>query len=513
MPIEQSTCTVKAHKLTNRAAIMRPAAPAEQVGDAASNRATPAAGDIGWVVCCPHAFEATWNGGPNPADIDIRLAAPDDDAPAFVQSNQGGGRLTFYTGYQIQTERATSLWVRGPINRPKDGLYPLEQIVDTSLLPGTITVNWTFTRPHQTVRFEAGEPFGVLLPYPHHYTDQFELHLIRPNDAAETYEREIRQRMQAPAMQAIFQRLQQGEHGSGMKVLLIQENGRYERNRHFRECFALQAAFQRFGWQADVWGLGHPEFPNLAGATAGGSTPVDFTAYDVIFNLENYDEIGWVPSLKDVKAYKILWAIDGHFRGMAPYREVYLRDGYDMMLQSTRDFIVEEEDARVRKNSEWFPNCFNDALIYPLAIDKKYDLGFCGNVVNREPYLSYLETAFQLKRDIFVLGLDMVKAINSYKIHFNKNIANDINYRNFETLGCKTLLLTSANPHYEDLGFVDGENCLIYHNLPELRHKIQWALSHPQQRACIAAKGYQLSKLHTYTERVKSLIALLERKV
>ena len=34
----------------------------------------------------------------------------------------------------------------------------------------------------------------------------------------------------------------------------------------------------------------------------------------------------------------------------------------------------------------------------------------------------------------------MVDAINSYYIHFNRNIGDDINYRTFETTGCKTLL-------------------------------------------------------------------------
>jgi hypothetical protein len=310
-----------------------------------------------------------------------------------------------------------------------------------------------------------------------------------------------------------------------MNVLIIQENGRHEKNRRFRECFALQSAFQHVGWGADIWGLGHSGFPGLTCSVTGDNTrlsgsgrgdvhkPLDFNAYDVIFNLENYDAIGWVPSLTHVKAYKIMWAIDAHVRGMAPFRELYLRDRYDMMLQATRDFIIEEADACIKKNSIWFPNCFNDALIYPQDIENTYDIGFCGNIVNREPYLSFIEASFQLKRDIFVIGADMVSAINSYKIHFNKNIANDINYRNFETLGCRTLLLTNANPQYIDLGFVDGENCLIYHDLAELRDKIQYALNYPQQRRQIAENGYLLGKRHTYNERVKSLSSLLQRKV
>lgn len=74
--------------------------------------------------------------------------------------------LTFYPGYQFKTDEAFALWVRGPINAPKDGLAPLESRVDASVLPCTIVVQWQFTRPQQTIHFAAGEPFATLLPYP-----------------------------------------------------------------------------------------------------------------------------------------------------------------------------------------------------------------------------------------------------------------------------------------------------------------------------------------------------------
>jgi len=34
------------------------------------------------------------------------------------------------------------------------------------LLPCTSAIDWQFTRPHQTIRFAAGEPFATLLLYP-----------------------------------------------------------------------------------------------------------------------------------------------------------------------------------------------------------------------------------------------------------------------------------------------------------------------------------------------------------
>ncbi|MCB0198082.1 MAG: hypothetical protein KDJ65_39435, partial [Anaerolineae bacterium] len=139
-----------------------------------ANLALSSVGGLGWDLLCPYAVEITWNGGPNPEDIDIRLDRPTDDAPAFVQSYLGQGLLTFYPGYQLQIEGPNSLWLRGPINRPKDGLSPLEQIVDTSLLPATISLAWQLTRPDKTIRFDAGEPFGTLVPYPTHFAEQFE---------------------------------------------------------------------------------------------------------------------------------------------------------------------------------------------------------------------------------------------------------------------------------------------------------------------------------------------------
>ena len=202
---------IKAYKLSNCAAVIQPAQ-AERDEDTAHG----AVGGAGWVVLCPHGFEATWNGGPNPDDIAIRLDAPDADVPAFVQSTLGGGLLTFYSGYQVQTERATSLWVRGPINRSKDGLYPLEQIVDTSVLPGTIAVNWTFTRPNQTVRFAAGEPFGALLLYPKNASEPIECEVVRMEEAPEAYAQELQQLIQAPAIQDVLQRLQSAGEPAAM---------------------------------------------------------------------------------------------------------------------------------------------------------------------------------------------------------------------------------------------------------------------------------------------------------
>src|SRR5215831_8568076 len=198
---------MKAYPLTPRPAPLQPA-PTERAwltGQAARAAQLTCArlNGHGWQVLCPYAFEATWNGGPNPEDITIRVDLPHTDQPVFVQSQLGSGILTFHTGYQIKTDDGSALWVRGPINAPKDGLAPLERLAETSVLPCTVTIHWQFTRPHHTVRFAAGEPFGTLFPVPTQDLDTLAVDVVPMGEEVERYEQDFHQMAQAPALQEL----------------------------------------------------------------------------------------------------------------------------------------------------------------------------------------------------------------------------------------------------------------------------------------------------------------------
>jgi len=257
----------------------------------------------------------------------------------------------------------------------------------------------------------------------------------------------------------------------------------------------MQRALIANGQECTVWGLGHDNYKD----------PIDFDAFDVIVNLENYDDIGWVPNLAKVDAYKALWCIDAHCRGLAPFLRTFNEGGYNIILQATKDYV----DA----NSVWFPNCYDDTLIEARTVTKRADVGFCGNILNRADKLNLLKQYFQLIADVFVIGDDMVNAINSYKVHFNMNISNDINYRNFETMGCHIPLVTNYNPQYEELGFKSYLNCMMYHNDAEMIEQIKALLNNDGLRYDISKGGYELSKKHTYDARAKHLIKYLETQL
>jgi len=258
----------------------------------------------------------------------------------------------------------------------------------------------------------------------------------------------------------------------------------------------MQRALVECGVECDVWGLGHENY----------NTTPRYNDYDVIINLENYDT-GWMPTLSDItKPLKFLWSIDSHVRGYNYYREVFRAGRYNYILQATKDYLD--------KDSLWFPNCYDSEFIKPIAVEKKYFVGFCGNYVNRKPYFDYLNSYISLKLDIDVRGIDMITAINSYHIQFNKNIANDINYRNFETMGCCTALLTNYNSQYDELGFKENENVFYYRSIKEAVDILNRLKLDGLKVQRVAKSGYEfvLAK-HTFKNRAKSLLKFITTKI
>ena len=283
-----------------------------------------------------------------------------------------------------------------------------------------------------------------------------------------------------------------------MKILIIQENGHHFPNRIYRECFALQRAFTEYeDITAVVWGNKHANF----------NDPINFNDFDVIICAEQYDT-GWVPHTEIAKsrALKLLWAIDSHSRGIEFFRNLRNVGKYQTILCSIKH--------HVNKHSVWFPNAFDDMMIKPLKVQQRAQIGFCGSAGSKER----IDIMQQIKSvypnfifDDFVIGDKMVESICSFNMHFNMNILDDINYRSFETIGCGVPLFTSYNYQYNELGFIDGVNCIMY-NKDKLGDAVEKFNYYSQSLALpeIGSEGYKLSKKHSYRARVAKLLKYIK---
>jgi spore maturation protein CgeB len=278
-----------------------------------------------------------------------------------------------------------------------------------------------------------------------------------------------------------------------MKILIIQEKGRHEKNWRFRESLCIKRALESLGYESTVWGLSYENF----------STPFEEIEkdHDVILLIENYPLNEWLPDLSLSKKLKVFWSIDSHVVA-SQHVEMVNKHNIDIVLNS----VYGHDIFFKNKKTIYFPNAYPDELIGPVDTQKIYDVGFCGNINNRGEWLNEINKNFNFKLDEFVIGNDMVNSINSYKIHFNRNISDDLNYRTFETLGCKTFLITNETPGLRDLFEID-KHLVTYNSINDLFEKINHYLNNPIDRIKIETDGYNhVLKNHTYKKRMEYFI-------
>jgi hypothetical protein len=130
-----------------------------------ANRCLPlvVANEAGWTLLNEVAFTATWDGDPTPHGVTIEFDTP-PPPPVPVHSHFGYGIVTWAVPYLFRTPPGYNLLARGPANWPKDGVSPLEGLVETDWSVATFTMNWKLTRPGHPVHFEEGEPFCMVVP-------------------------------------------------------------------------------------------------------------------------------------------------------------------------------------------------------------------------------------------------------------------------------------------------------------------------------------------------------------
>lgn len=165
------------------------------------------ANQAGWWLRSPATFTAYWDGGLAKENVQLDFAPPPETTNLFdlfapitvsadmpspvvvgdarISSHFGNGIITFSIPYLFRTPRGINLWVKGPTNYFKDGVSPLEGVVETDWLPATFTMNWKLTRPHHAVRFERGEPICMIVPVPRGLAEQLEPVYVPLDDNAE----------------------------------------------------------------------------------------------------------------------------------------------------------------------------------------------------------------------------------------------------------------------------------------------------------------------------------------
>ncbi|MGD9500972.1 MAG: DUF6065 family protein [Methyloceanibacter sp.] len=139
---------------------------------------------IGWEILLPAKVLAEWNGGNRLSDITIATDDPVLRPEHLAMSHFGHGILTFPIGYLFRTDPGVAIWARGAPNFFKDGIVPLDGVIETDWLCFTFTMNWQFTRPGLAV-FEKDEPFCFITLVEYHGLDDVTPEIVPLEEAPE----------------------------------------------------------------------------------------------------------------------------------------------------------------------------------------------------------------------------------------------------------------------------------------------------------------------------------------
>jgi hypothetical protein len=122
------------------------------------------ANQSGWFVIAPHGAIGEWDGSADAAGIRITITDLPAGGSVQAMSRVGSGILTWTIPYVFRTPPGWNLLCRGPANYVKDGVSPLEGLIETDWSMASFSMNWKFTRPGKVV-WKAGEPVAMLVPH------------------------------------------------------------------------------------------------------------------------------------------------------------------------------------------------------------------------------------------------------------------------------------------------------------------------------------------------------------
>lgn len=156
------------------------------------------ANQAGWHILNTHPVKVTWTG--KKATQAITVEYLEKPLRQRLSSHFGYGIVTWGLPFLFRTPPGYNLLARGPANMPKDGIAPLEGIIETDWSSATFTMNWQITRPHHPIIFEKDEPICFIVP--------------QKRGELEAFTPEIRSIESDPELQAQFKEWQEGRLAS-----------------------------------------------------------------------------------------------------------------------------------------------------------------------------------------------------------------------------------------------------------------------------------------------------------
>ena len=257
----------------------------------------------------------------------------------------------------------------------------------------------------------------------------------------------------------------------------------------------------------------------------GSDVPLDHIPTSIHAVLQSLR--GWLPDcilLNDDSSYPVFlglesldiplvwYAVDTHLH--RHWHRAYA-SLFDVVLVAQHDYMAEYRRDSRRQHVQWLP------LFCPAT--KDFDRRGVRNVA-----LSFVGTLnSRLNRDrVTLIGalcerVPLVAQSGAYRDLFNRSlmvlnqcVANDVNFRTFETMACGALLLMERVGNGLDRLFQDRTHFVLYErgNVEQIVDLVRYYLDHAREREAIASCGHdEVTGKHSSRHRAETIVGLLRQ--
>jgi len=228
--------------------------------------------------------------------------------------------------------------------------------------------------------------------------------------------------------------------------------------------------------------------------------------YDLYLRIEDSYFKDELPQDMKPKAY---WASDTHLP--KSFQEIVrITRGYDYVFCTGRRGMADLQKQSIP--AQWVSYACDPEIHKRLDMPKIYDVGYVGTDGGcpRKFYLQELRERYPSSFIGQASYLEMSRIYSQSKIGFSFAIRHEhFTMRSFEIPACGAMLLMHRlkDDSAEQLGYIPGKHFVQFEGPDDLFGKIDYYLSHEEERARIAEEGHQFTiQNHTYTHRMQGML-------
>ncbi len=159
----------------------------------------------------------------------------------------------------------------------------------------------------------------------------------------------------------------------------------------------------------------------------------------------------------------------------------------------------------------WMPFACDTEVIRPVSTDRDLDIAFVGKLVSetheRMRITKEISRRWKINPQRYFPQTEIPHIYSRAKIVLNLPLKDDLNFRTFEAMSCGALLLTRRISNGQEVLFEEGRHYAAFSSEDELYNKVDYYLSHDDERSRIAAQGLaEVQAKHTLQLRLSGLL-------